>query len=247
MTWYNSAPLALTLFGLAALSSSSFTQPVAAQPPGDLSPELASVWSFFRREADDRRAGRNGSPRPIDFAHCDITPGHNQRVWNRTPLFTWQGTSSQIGVRQPYQATLWRESAPTLGTTDDGELYRAYRPTEPLSPGPYEWLFYLGTAQEPVGWTDFKVMDDDAYEEIAAELDTLEASLAAKEAEAETVTLARVAFFVERDLGADALQELFSVADPSPEIQQRQAEVVEMFCAPELSPELSPEMPEHPE
>ncbi|MFH7245092.1 MAG: hypothetical protein ACHWZW_19830 [Spirulina sp.] len=61
-------------------------------------------------------------------------------------------------------------------------------------------------------------MDDDAYEQIAAELETLEASLAAENADAETVALARMSFFAERGLADDALQELFSIAEPSPEI-----------------------------
>jgi hypothetical protein len=76
-------------------------------------------------------------------------------------------------------------------------------------------------------------MDDDTYAQIAAELETLEAALAAENADAETSALARANFFAEQELASDALQELFAVAEPSPEMQQRQAEVVEMFCSDE--------------
>ncbi|MGG6242684.1 hypothetical protein ACQ4N7_29095 [Nodosilinea sp. AN01ver1] len=228
MTWYNPFSLTLALVGAATLNSGSLPQPVAAQTPEALAPEFASVWDFFRREADDRRAGRDGSPRgPL----CSITPGE-ETVWNRTPLFVWQGASS-IGLRQPHQDILWQETATTVVLKEDErELYQSYRPTEALEPGRYEWLFFIVPSQH-AAWNSFEVMDDDTYKQIAAELETLEASLAAENADAETIALARMSFFAERNLASDALQELFAVADPSPAIQQRQAEVVERFCSEE--------------
>lgn len=231
MTWYSSLPLALV--GLAVLNSGSLPQPVLAQTPDALSPEFASVWNFFRREADDRRAGGNGSPRgPL----CSITPGA-ETVWNRTPLFVWQGASS-IGLRQPHQDILWQETATTVVLKEnEKDLYQSYRPTESLEPGGYDWLFFL-VPSEYAAWDSFEVMDDDGYEQIAAELDTLEATLAA-DASDETIALARMAFFAERDLASDALQEMFSITDPSPDMQQRQAEVVQLFC-----PTEQPEQPE---
>lgn len=218
--------LGLMLLGLAAIGSASLRGAAIAQPPAPSPLKPALLWDFFRREAEDRRAGGNGSPRVP--GQCEITVATHQRVWNRNPAFVWTGLTT-IALRQPAQAPFWDETVEA--TAPDG-IHRVFYLEEPLTPGFYEVVFsspLLATGMV----TPFEVMDDDTYAQIAAELEILEASLKAENADAETSVLARVNFFADRGLASDALQELFAVAEPSPEMQQRQAEMVEMFCSDE--------------
>jgi hypothetical protein len=184
------------------------------------------MWDFFRREAEDRRAGGDGGPRVP--GQCEITIADHQLVWNRNPAFVWTGLKT-IALRQPAQAPFWQETVEA--TAPDG-VHRVLYSEAPLAPGSYEVVFSSPLLATGI-FTPFEVMDDDTYAQIAAELETLEAALAAENADAETSALARANFFAEQELASDALQELFAVAEPSPEMQQRQAEVVEMFCSDE--------------
>ncbi|MGF1518950.1 MAG: hypothetical protein ACFCVB_14280 [Nodosilinea sp.] len=219
------------LVGLAAVGNANLARAAIAQAPDPSPLGLASMWDFFRREAEDRRAGGNGGPRVP--GQCEITVADHQLVWSRNPAFVWTGLKT-IALRQPAQTPFWQEIVEE--TAPDG-LHRVSYSEEPLAPGSYELVFshpLLATGMV----TPFKVMDDDTYAQIAAELQTLEASLEAENADVETSALARANFFAEQELASDALQALFAVAEPSPAMQQRQAEVVEMFCSDE-QPELS--------
>lgn len=224
MTRYRPLSLPLSLVGM--LLTSAWPSMALAQP---IAPEFASVWNFFRREAEDRRAGGNGSPRT---PWCSLTPQEGEVVWNRTPLFVWYqppGTFPiRIGLAPSDRAILWQNPEITVVADDDGpERYRAYRPSTPLEPDTYDWRFFV-ILQAPVTWISFAVMELEPYDQIAAELATLDATLT--DADAETLALAHMTFFAERNLAADALQTLFSVADPSPAFQKRQDEVIDLFC-----------------
>lgn len=224
--------LGVAVVGLAAIGSASLARAALAQTPDPSPLGLASMWDFFRREAEDRRAGGNGGPRVP--GQCEITVANHQLVWSRNPAFVWTGLRT-IALRQPAQAPFWEETVEE--TTPDG-LHRVSYSGEPLAPGSYEVVFSHPLLATGI-FTPFEVMDDDAYAQIAAELEALEASLAAENADVETSALARANFFAEQELASDALQALFAVDEPSPEIQQRQAEMIEMFCADE-----QPEQPE---
>jgi hypothetical protein len=184
------------------------------------------MWDFFRREAEDRRAGGNGGPRVP--GQCEITIANHQLVWDRNPAFVWTGLQT-IGLQRPAQASFWDKTA--TETSLDG-VYRVVYSEDPLAPGLYEVVFSSPLLASNIV-RSFEVMDNDTHAQIAAELEDLEDSLAAENADAETSALARADFFAGKNLASDALQELFTVAEPSPAMQQRQAEVVEMFCSDE--------------
>ncbi|MBD0268848.1 MAG: hypothetical protein ICV77_11210 [Cyanobacteria bacterium Co-bin8] len=108
-------------------------------------------------------------------------------------------------------------------------MYRVAHSGAPLEAGTYDWQFFM-IAPTHVYATSFEIMDDEAYERIAAELETLQADLEAEGADAETIVLARAAYFIQQELASDALQELFSVSNPSEEMLEGQAELVQIFC-----------------
>ncbi|MBE9107899.1 hypothetical protein IQ273_00470 [Nodosilinea sp. LEGE 07298] len=216
----------LAVVGLVAIGSVSLARAGLAQAQTPDPPGLASMWDFFRREAEDRRAGDNGGPRVP--GQCEITIADHQLVWNRNPAFVWTGLKT-IALRQPAQAPFWEETVEAAAP--DG-VHRVLYSEAPLAPGSYELAFSSPLLATGI-FTPFEVMDDDTYAQIATELETLEDSLAAENADVETSALARANFFADRGLASDALQALFAVAEPSPEMQQRQVEVVEMFCSDE--------------
>jgi hypothetical protein len=216
--------LGLAVVGLVMIGSAGLARAALAQAPDPSPLGLASMWDFFRREAEDRRAGGNGGPRVP--GQCEITMADHQLVWDRNPAFVWTGLKT-IALRQPAQLPFWQE---TVEATTPDRVHRVFYLEAPLAPGSYELVFSSPLLATGI-FTPFEVMDDDTYAQIATELETLEDSLAAENADAETSALARANFFADRGLASDALQALFAVAEPSPEMQQRQAEVVAMFCS----------------
>ncbi|MFQ4136388.1 hypothetical protein PGN35_008705 [Nodosilinea sp. PGN35] len=222
---YKLSRIGMMVVGLAAIGGDGLARGALAQAPTP-GPQVASMWDFFRREAEDRRAGGNGGPRVP--GHCAITVADHQLVWNRNPAFVWTGLPT-IALRQPAQAPFWEETV--AAPAPDG-VHRVSYLEKPLAPGSYELVFSSPLLAEGMA-IPFEVIDDATHGQIAAELTTLEASLAAENADLETRALARASFFAEKKLAADALQALFAVAEPSPAMEQRQAEAVETFCAPE--------------
>jgi hypothetical protein len=216
-----SVPGILGIVGTLAVSGSSLPPVLWAQEIDE--PTLwSSMLQFFRREADDRRESRNGGPRVPGL--CLLSPHETRPIWSRQPLFVWKGPIDTIGVRSEGERKtyLWQE---VVQAEAESGLYTAAYMEEPLEPGEYEWLFF-NNSPLPTFWSSFQIMDDEAYAVHAAALEDLETD-GLDEME---LALARANYFVEENLPSDALQEIFSVSEPSAELLQLQEEIVEELC-----------------
>ncbi|HEY9646201.1 MAG TPA: hypothetical protein V6C88_07525 [Chroococcidiopsis sp.] len=192
-----------------ALYLSSLSPGYADEPPRDVLPPAP------------------GGSRPIG-APCLIAPHYPEMVvWSDRPLFIWQGEAMAIALRLPGSAApFWQKSV--TGMTQfhyDGAA---------LQPGQiYEWLVYGPASEQPLMIRVFQVMPDGERQAIAAELDQLTAQLTAQlttQEPNETIAIARVNALIDQGLWADAIQELFSIPQPSAAIAQYQQAITTHLC-----------------
>lgn len=174
--------------------------------------------------------------RPVDNL-CAITPGllgEKNVIWSDRPLFIWQGTVQRLEVRpyslySPYssQEVLWNQ---TVTVADRSATYTS----KALQPGQtYDWELVVNppSPRNPrpnnPRYT-FQVMEAQGRDRITAELTALEKQLKGETAEA--IALERANYFAERDLWSDALQEVFSVKNPSAELTRTAQEISTYLC-----------------
>jgi hypothetical protein len=81
----------------------------------------------------------------------------------------------------------------------------------------------------------FQIMPEgEERDHIAADLAQLAAELTQAERDAEAMALAKAEFFFERNLNADALGWLFSVAEPSEDLAATRQTLIKDICSQEL-------------
>ncbi|WP_346290165.1 hypothetical protein [Sphaerothrix gracilis] len=150
-------------------------------------------------------------------------------VWNLHPLLLWSSQAKVAGVRSVTESTvLWREPAEIV----EPGLFQVSYTGEALQPGEaYNWLFYFQSgSEEPMFWRTFQVLGGEERDRISAELDTLTAILKIQDADAEAIALERTRYFLAEDLLADALQEIFSVENPSAVLIETREALVAEIC-----------------
>ncbi len=159
-----------------------------------------------------------GSPRPIGGV-CAIAPkaiGNNNQVWNQRPLFIWAGPFKRIELRRVGdEQVLWSKALDRQNKI----LYDG----EPLKPGQaYEWSLYFSPDTEfpPFRTETFQVMDSQKRDRIQQDLQRLDETLKARKASAEEIARQHALYFVRQQLWLDALQEAYSVENPSEPLKQ---------------------------
>lgn len=176
---------------------------------------------------------------------CAIAPGllgKTNVIWSDRPLFLWQGNVQRLEVR-PYslyssqayslyssQEVLWSQTV-TKGTRS--VIYTG----EALQPGlTYDWELVVvdssspgDSKPRPLRFT-FQVMEALERDRIAAELTAIATRLKTVGATAEAIAHARANYFAQRDLWTDALQEIFSVQNPSAELTRTAQEISAYVC-----------------
>lgn len=213
-----------TLLGL-TLSSGGLALASPAQPL--VSPTgWRAIFRILRDEAEDRRDGRNGGPRPPNL--CRLTPGQGQVIWHRTPLLLWRGDYI-IGLRPAGQDQVqWPQETLSL----PADVQAAHYAAAPLPPGQYDWLYLdAETPTQPTLQQPFTIMAAGARRDrITTHLAILQARLTQEGASAEASAQARARYFLSQDLPADALQEIFAVSNPSQELLALQETLVQAIC-----------------
>jgi len=180
---------------------------------------------FGQKEPRAPGRGRRGSPRPADL--CLVTP--TDTLWHSRPLFVWGSNIRAIGLRlADTETTLWRGVA----ATEKDSLNRLEYTSEPLKPGKtYEWLFFLDqNSTSPMLRVPFQIMNSKERAAIAKDLQALETRLKAQNASEEAIALQRTNYFAQRGLRGDALQEIYSVKRPSPELNQMRQTIEKKIC-----------------
>ena len=213
-------------FTLVILGCSAFgpVLPAAAAEEAETTSTRERILTYLRDVLD--RGGHNGGSKPVGL--CMISPVSDQLIWNRTPLFIWQGFDT-VGVRLDRTSpVLW---ADIIETPAEENFYTVFYGAEPLSEGTYDWLFFIDQSEGPVLSSPFQLMSDEDYAIHAAALETLQMELDEANTNQSEVAIARADYFISQDLPDDALQEILSVSAPSPELRITQAKLFEEFTA----------------
>jgi hypothetical protein len=219
----------------AAETSSSVentTSPVETRP-GEQTSVWAAIWKLLtlKQEQEPLLASRG----PV----CEIAPGllgEKNVIWNTRPLFLWQGTvpSLEIYLYSPFspereQEVLWSQTV--TAESPRGTFQSVAYTGEALEPSQsYDWELVIPPARRQ-RYT-FQVMESPERERIAAELSALEAQLVSVGATPEDIALQRANYFAQRDLWSDALQEIYSVQNPSAAFISHAQEILTHLCEP---------------
>lgn len=162
---------------------------------------------------------------------CAITPGllgEKNVIFRDRPLFVWQGAVQRLDLR-PYslyskQDLLWSQ---TLTTGDQSATYNR----EALQPGQtYDWELVVDPSGSRKERFTFQVMDAQSRNLIATELTAMEKRLKSAGATGEAIAQERANYFAQRGLWSDALQEVFSVKNPSADLTRTAQEISAYLC-----------------
>lgn len=223
-----SIPLLLASLGvsvLALLFDSSWKAAIAQASDPAVAP-WQQIYNFFFQENDPPNDGANRGSRPI-AGFCLLSPDLGQSVWHQEPMLVWQGYP-MVGIRLQGEATpLWQDAIAAPAT----KAYRVAKPELLLNPGQtYEWLFYIIDPNAPALQVPFQVMDQAARARHNVELTAIQNKLTTETADESALALAQADYFIANNLPADALQVIFSVEEPTPELLEMQTVLVQTLC-----------------
>ncbi|TVQ07242.1 MAG: hypothetical protein EA368_14765 [Leptolyngbya sp. DLM2.Bin27] len=178
----------------------------------------------------DNNRGRDGGSRGSGF--CLIAPGEGEMVWAVEPTLVFQGDLKSAALfaaaaEEPFWLAPISPTATFVATLPyDGD---------PLQPGTtYEQQlegFRIDFSPVSSRRFSFQIMPEgEDRDQIDADLAQLDAELTQAGAATEAIAQARAAFFFERNLTADALGALFSVAEPSADLAALRSAIAESIC-----------------
>ena len=189
------------------------------------------IWNKLRR-----KKGRRGSRSGDEINFCMISPGKlkdtdkekaSLKVWSTQPVFVWKGEIKGIEVRHIRSNKLiWSQS---VNPQTQNLIYQG---EEPLQPGEaYLWREKLPDNQVP-SRVSFRIMKPEERNSISTELNKLESNLKAKGASQEEIILARIEYFAKKQLWSDVFQQVYSVKNPSPKLEQKVKQIESHdFCS----------------
>lgn len=164
---------------------------------------------------------------------CLISPGNSgkQLVWSDRPLFVWRGKTVEPEIKL-FNAVTNDESSseldPVWSETIPPNIQTIAYAGEELEPGlTYEWEF---TSRGKPYRQTIVLIEQSQREAISSELTALSNQLQANNATAEDMAIAKADYFLQQNLGSDALQELYSVENPSTTLTTRINEIELHLC-----------------
>ncbi|MBD2329711.1 hypothetical protein [Alkalinema sp. FACHB-956] len=164
-----------------------------------------------------------GASRPIESL-CPIAPGDSAEVWNLQPTLVWTGKTGAIAIQEKQtEKVIWKADIrkKALDKTTSGQWAKNLNYVqylgEPLNPGQeYEWVLFDLDGKTQLVRYPFRIMAGESRMEVAQGLSALKNVVGGRE----TWTMRRTQFFAEKQLQADAFQEIFSLRYPSAELQK---------------------------
>ncbi|MGB3650334.1 MAG: DUF928 domain-containing protein [Rivularia sp. (in: cyanobacteria)] len=188
-------------------------QPVYAQT---ISP-ITSFWNkIFKPVGDPEppikpRKGTSRPQKPICLISPDA-PTQTRIIWNTKPFFLWKGDIKKIAVGIPGNKEYLKTQIVT-GNQSVNYTGKALKPGNT-----YRLSIILSELEKasPTMFVPFKIMEAPQRNRISAELRLLERLHKNKGAENIAVTKAK--YFAQKGLWSDALQQAYSVPNPSPEL-----------------------------
>lgn len=161
---------------------------------------------------------RKAGSRPVNQI-CLISPDAPSQpriIWNTKPFFLWKGNISKIAVGIPNS----KEYLKTQIVTGNQNVNYTGQTLEPGKT--YRLLIFLSELDNasPTMFIPFKIMEAPKRNRIGAELKLLEILQQNQGADAEKIAQRKAEYFAEKGLWSDALQQAFSIPNPSPELSQ---------------------------
>ena len=181
---------------------------------------------------------------------CILSPAEVEEVTlmvDTQPVFLWQGRAGAIALRRAGEAQpFWRKPTgvyPERGTAShrvervqlslQKPGVRRFRYTgEPLQPGQtYELLlFEFSATPYPKARQSFRIIPEAERTQVVADLNRLNQNLKAKGLSEEQISLHRANNFVRNQLWSSAVQEVYSVKNPSAELSKVVQEIPAKIC-----------------
>ena len=179
----------------------------------------ADIWQRIVRRREQEK------PRTSRGLICPVVPQlvEQRAIWRDRPIFVWKGEVKTISVYtfSDPQSPMW---TPDRLEKSNSVVYAG----KPLKPGTrYIWQVERGLELSQV---IFQMLDQPARDRVTAKLMQLETKLQQQNATAEARVQQRVQFFLNQNLFLDAIQELYTVPQPSPALKMLQQQIVEMSC-----------------
>jgi hypothetical protein len=217
----------LTLIGsivLISLPPSLLLKFVSTRPAhAQNTPNVVQYWwskVFAQKPPVKTRAGTARPARNIclAFPNLPYDPASKEgilKLWNRQPMLIWQGDAQEIKVSQVVNDKALEKPIATLDLSRDS---KRIQPTIMFKAGQvYEWVAI--PKRTKASGIRFQMVDESTAAAIEQDLAKLNQSLKAKRLDPSQLAIERARFFADRDLWLDAMQELYSVANPSEDIQ----------------------------
>lgn len=140
-------------------------------------------------------------------------------IWHDRPRFIWQGAAVRIELlASDSEEVLWSKN---LTPNDTTAVYEG----QPLQPGQrYQWRLY-SSDEEPDAIL-FRILPKEERDRITAELNQLQTPGNTPE----QLALKRANYFAKNRLWSDALQEIYSVENPSEQLNKLGEEIITYLC-----------------
>ncbi|MBD2200351.1 MULTISPECIES: DUF928 domain-containing protein [Calothrix] len=141
-------------------------------------------------------------------------------IWSLKPLFLWNIKQGDVKLIELFKAgvkeRIWHKE---ISPGQTSIIYDG----EPLQPGQvYNWRLHIPF---PVKQPSFQIMGEEKRNQIASELQQIEAKSKQQGTMTETIALEKVDLFVNKQMWADALREIYAVPNPSPELKEIQQQI----------------------
>ena len=193
-------------------------QPVYAQT---ISSKLA-----FRKDPEPPIKPVKGTSRGPFCLISPDAPGKTRIIWNTKPFFLWKGDIKKVAVGIPGSKEYLKTQ---IVTGNQNVNYTG----ETLESGKtYRFLIFLSELDNasPTMSIPFKIMSAPKRNRIGAELRLLEILQQNQGADVEKIAHRKAEYFADKGLWMDALQQAYSVPNPSPELSQILKDIPNQLC-----------------
>lgn len=190
--------------------------------PASSQPNNLSWMTIFNQQQepgeseDDRTLGnRNGL--------CIVAPSGN--IWHQKPVFIWYGELAKLEVQtQSSDTVVWRKE---VTANDSHVIYDG----EPLQPGKaYNLVVFLD--KNPAWEVPFQILPYATRAQHWGNIHELENNLKQQGADTNEIALYRAQYFQQQGWQSDVIQEAFSVANPSDQLQEIRRRWQTEYCSP---------------
>ena len=192
-------------------------------------PVYAQAISFklaFRKDPEPPIKPVKGTSRGPFCLISPDAPGKTRIIWNTKPFFLWKGDIKKLAVVVPGS----KEYLKTKIVTGNQNVNYTGQALEPGKT--YRLSIFLSELDNasPTMSIPFKIMEAPQRNRIGAELRLLEILQQNQGADAEKIAQRKAEYFAEKGLWSDALQQTYSVPNPSPELSQIIEDIPNQLC-----------------